>query len=56
MMLKNGHTYFHTARFLKYVWQLFNIMHERVNPLENVGLIETFITCSEAKESGQGRI
>ena len=36
-MLSNGQTYFknllfvHTARFLKYVWPFYNIMHERVN-------------------------
>ena len=33
-MLKNGQTYIsaHTARFLKYVWQFFDIMYERVKP------------------------
>ena len=25
----------HTARFLKYVWPFYNIMHERVKYLEN---------------------
>ena len=27
-----------TARFLKYVWQFYNIMHERVNPFHTTGL------------------
>ena len=37
IMLKNGQTYVqkccgvNTARFLKYVWPLLNIMNERVN-------------------------
>ena len=34
IMLKNGHTFknlgFHTARYLKYVWSFFKILHVRV--------------------------
>ena len=26
----------HTARFLKYVWPIYNIMHERVNPFRPI--------------------
>ena len=32
-MLKDGQTY--TAKFLKYVWPFFNIIHERANFVSN---------------------
>ena len=31
----------HTARFLKYVWQFYNIMHEKVNWSNGEGLTLT---------------
>ena len=33
----------HTARFLKYVWPFYNIMHERVNKSEAINLLENFV-------------
>ena len=45
----------HTARFLKYVWPFYNIMHERVDMcnwlLKKTGLWEENISDLKGKES-----